>query len=392
MKRGSASNIYLLYILKFSKWFMLFMPIIVIFFQENGLNMQQIFILKSLNAITVVVMEIPSGYLADRLGRRKTLLLGALLSFGGFLAYSVAHDFFMFLVAELFIGLSMSFISGADSAMLYDSLQSLERKNDYAKQEGRITSLGNFSEAAAGILGGFLAGISLRLPFIAQTGIAFIGIPAALMLWEPKINSVLQKTTMLSVFNTMRDTFLRNRILRAYILFSAFAGMTTLTLAWFIQPYFKAIDLPLKWFGVLWTSLNISVALTALWAYKAERLISARMMLMCISIFIGGGFILLGFFEGVWGIIVLFLIYLVRGIATPVLKDYINRYTSSDVRATILSVRSFIIRIGFAVISPFLGWYTDHYDLQHALIIAGSIFLFSMLTVIVVFWKSIKKS
>lgn len=391
MRRGAAANIHLLYVLKFSKWFMLFMPIIVVFFQDNGLNMQQIFTLKAISAVTIVVMEIPSGYMADRLGRRMTLVLGALLNFAGFLAYSMAHGFGMFIVAELFIGLSMSFISGADSAMLYDSLQSLRRKNDYARQEGRITAIGNFAEAGAGILGGFLAGISLRLPFIAQAGIAFIGIPVALLLTEPQIQAQLEKTTMRKIFNTIRYSLVKNKLLRAYILYSAFAGMTTLTLAWFIQPYFTSIELPLEWFGILWTALNLSVALTAFWAYKAERLLSPVKMLALITIVIGGGFMLLGIIGGIAGIAILFGIYLIRGIATPVLKDYINRHTASDVRATVLSVRSFIIRIGFAIISPLLGWYTDHYDLHTALIIAGAIFTLSMLATLIGFYKVLKK-
>ncbi|MFW6019613.1 MAG: MFS transporter [Bacteroidales bacterium] len=391
MQRGPQTNIQLLYVLKFAKWFMLFMPIIVVFFQDNGLNMQQIFTLKAINAVTIVALEIPSGYMADHWGRKKTLLLGSILSFTGFLAYSVAHGFGMFVVAELLIGFSMSFISGADSAMLYDSLKSLERKHDYAKEEGRITALGNFSEAGAGILGGFLAGISLRLPFIAQSGIAFIGIPAALLLWEPRIRSSLHKTTMRKIFNTMKDTFLNNRLLRAYLLFSSFAGMTSLTLAWFVQPYFKSIELPIEWYGILWTLLNLSVAATAFWAYKVEHYISSSNILLYVALFTGGGFILLGVSGGLWGIAILFVIYLVRGFATPLLKNYMNRNTNSEIRATVLSMRSFIIRIGFAIISPLLGWYTDLYNLHNALIIAGSIFLAAMLFVLMFFRKTLKE-
>ncbi|MCF8302084.1 MAG: MFS transporter [Bacteroidales bacterium] len=387
MKRSAVTNIYLLYLLKFAKWFMLFMPIIVVFFQDNGLEMRHIFILKAINAVTVVVLEIPSGYMADNLGRRKTLILGAILNFTGFVAYSMAHGFVMFLIAELLIGISMSFISGADSAMLYDSLKSIKRSTHYPRFEGRITAIGNFSEAAAGILGGFLAGISLRLPFIAQTGIALIGIPAALLLWEPRLSSQISKTSMRAIFNTMRYTLMESRILRAYILFSAFAGMTTLTLAWFVQPYFKSMDLPLEWFGILWTALNLSVGITAFMAYKVERHISPGLMLLGVALLTGGGFILLGFSYGLWGIGVLFGIYLVRGIATPVLKDYINRHTSSDIRATVLSVRSFIIRIGFAIISPLLGWYTDFFSLHNALKIAGGIFTVGMIVALIMYWK-----
>ena len=65
---------------------------------------------------------------------------------------------------------------------------------------------------------------------------------------------------------------------------------------------------------------------------------------------------------------------MVRGVATPVLKDYINQITTSDVRATVLSVRSFIIRFLFAIIGPFLGWYSDKFSLQNALLLAGIVF------------------
>ena len=364
---------------------MLFMPIIVIFFQNNGLEMRHIFLLKAINAITVVILEIPSGYMADVLGRKKTLVLGTILSFGGFVAYSFAYGFWGFAIAELLIGVSMSFISGADSAMLYDTLLHQHRSNQYSKQEGRITAIGNFSEAAAGILGGLLAGVSLRLPFIAQAGVAFIGIPAALMLLEPEIHKKVKKTTMLAIAKTMKYVLVENRLLRAYVLFSSFAGMTSLTLAWFIQPYFTSINIPITWFGILWTALNLSVALTAIFAYKIQNALNPTTILLLVAMVTGGGFALLGFSNGLWGIAILFAIYFVRGLGTPILKDFINQNTPSDVRATVLSIRSFIIRIAFAVISPIIGWYTDNYDLMDALIMAGSIFTFGMLFSTVLF-------
>ncbi|HKL37818.1 MAG TPA: hypothetical protein VJ876_02920, partial [Bacteroidales bacterium] len=66
--------------------------------------------------------------------------------------------------------------------------------------------------------------------------------------------------------------------------------------------------------------------------------------------------------------------YLLRGVATPVLKDYINRIADSHTRATVLSVRNFAIRVLFAGIGPFLGWYTDHYSLASALTLAAGTF------------------
>ena len=53
------------------------MPIAVPFFQSKGLSMQEVFSLQALFAVAVLAMEVPSGYLADRLGRKPTLIIGA---------------------------------------------------------------------------------------------------------------------------------------------------------------------------------------------------------------------------------------------------------------------------------------------------------------------------
>ena len=72
------SNIWKLYVIKGLKWFMIVMPIVVIFFQENGLSLQEVMILQGMYSFMVAIMEIPSGYLADVFGRKNTLILGGI--------------------------------------------------------------------------------------------------------------------------------------------------------------------------------------------------------------------------------------------------------------------------------------------------------------------------
>jgi hypothetical protein len=60
-----SGNIYRLYVIKCAKWFMLVMPIIVLFYQENGLSTQEIFLLKAIYSVAIIIIEIPSGYFAD---------------------------------------------------------------------------------------------------------------------------------------------------------------------------------------------------------------------------------------------------------------------------------------------------------------------------------------
>ena len=175
-------NISLLYLIKVSKWFTLVMPVIVLFYESNGLGLKDVFILKSVYSMAAVILEIPSGYLADVWGRRKCLILGCILYFGGYLSYSFTDTFTAFLFAEILLGVGQTLVNGADSALLYDTTVEHNKEPLYLRYEGRITMIGNFAEAFAGILGGLLAVYSLRLPFFFQTAIAFIGIPAAIAL------------------------------------------------------------------------------------------------------------------------------------------------------------------------------------------------------------------
>ncbi len=376
-----ALNIYKLYLIKIAKWFSLIMPIVVLFYNENGLEQFDIFLLQGIYSVSIVVLEIPSGYFADVLGRKKTIIIGAVLGFIGFSVYSVSYGFWTFLIAEVILGFGQSLISGADSAMLYDSLLANKKERDYLKYEGRIISIGNFAEAIAGVTGGFLATYSLRTPYFIQTVVAFIAIPAALTLVEPVREKIITKMKFSDITNIFKYSLIENRPLRYNLIFSAIIGSSTLSMAWFVQPYFKTLEMPVSWYGIFWTLLNLSVGLTSLIAYKVDKRLTQAKVVILITLLVAGCYIATGAFQAYWAISFLFLFYLVRGLATPILKDYINRMTDSNIRATVLSVRNFIIRLVFAGLGPILGWYTDHYSLATALTMAGVFFLISGLLV-----------
>ena len=137
------------------------------------------------------------------------------------------------------------------------------------------------------------------------------------------------------------------------------------------------------WFGLLWTSLNLTVAITSYTAHHIEKRLGQIRSVLIIALMIPLGYLVLSRFHSPAGLIILYIFYLIRGYATPVLKDYINRITSSNIRATVLSVRNFVIRLLFALAGPFLGWVKDIYSLPQALTLAGIIFLIlSVLTAI----------
>jgi MFS family permease len=385
-------NIPRLYLIKISKWFNIVMPVVVLFYQDNSMNMQEIFTLKAIYSVAIVVMEVPSGWMADVWGRKKTLFIGSLLGASGFLMYSFSFGFWAFVAAEIVLGVGHAFVSGADSAILFDSLKASGKPDQYLKHEGRITSAGNFAEAIAGVIGGLLAAISLRTPFYFQFVVAAIAIPAALTLIEPKIHSIEHIHSIKKMVLNLKYTMTTNHNLRISIMLSAITGTATLTFAWLVQPYFLAIGLPVEMYGIFWTALNLTVGFSSVFAHRVEVIFGKTFSLFAIILLISVSYFLSGIVISMWGMTFLFLFYLVRGIASPILKNYMNQYTQSDIRATILSVRDFIIRIIFAVIGPFLGWITDNVNLESAFLLAGLIYLVSAIVVVLPWINRSRKS
>jgi MFS family permease len=337
--------------------------------------MHQIMILQAVYSVSIVTLEIPSGYFADVIGRKRTLILGVTLGTLGYGIYSISYGFLGFLLAELVLGFGTSFVSGADSAMLYDSLLEKRKEKQYIKYEGRMVSVGNIAEAAAGIVGGLIALISLRSNFYVQTGIAFLALPAAILLVEPGKHKRLKIFTFKVILDVVRDSLFLNRELRTNIFLSSVIGTCTLTMAWFAQPYFKHVDLPLSLYGLMWTLLNLVVGLAAMTAYRVESRLGPRRSVLFLAILLPAGYLALGMLNSLWALSILFFFYILRGIATPILKDYIHRLTSSEVRATVLSVRNFIIRLCFVLVGPAMGLLTDARGLQTALLFGGMVFL-----------------
>lgn len=375
MLQNRTPNIIQLYIIKLSKWLMLTMPVVFLFYRENGLGTQELFILKAVYSVSIMALEIPSGYFGDMWGRKTSLVTGSVLGFIGFAIYCVSSGFYSFLAAEVILGIGQSFISGSDSAMLYDTLLEAEKEKDYLKTEGRLISFGNYAEAVAAPIGVMLAAASLRTPYYFQAAVAFTAIPAALALKEPtrrKMKEVKNAGNMLCIF---RYAFLTNRALSWSITFSAVIGTATLTMAWMIQPLFVSLSVPLALYGIVIPLLNLTAGTVSMYAHLLEKSLGRRGTVIIIAAGISSTYLILGLLQSMWAICLLFLFYIIRGIATPVLRNHINRSTPSEIRATVLSIRSMIIRLIFATLGPVAGWYADRSGLSSSLGAAGLLFM-----------------
>ena len=111
-----------MYLLKAVLWFMVAMPIIVLFFQEHGLSLTQVMTLQAIYSFSVALFEVPSGYIADLFGRKKTIVISTIFAFIGYLVFSFYGGFYAFAIAQILVGISSSLMTGSDSALLYDTL------------------------------------------------------------------------------------------------------------------------------------------------------------------------------------------------------------------------------------------------------------------------------
>ncbi len=370
------TNIYNLYLIKLSKWLMLIMPIVALYYTENGLSNFDIYLLQAIYSFSVALMEIPSGYMADVIGRKKSLVIGAVLGTLGFLIYSLSSGLYGFILAEIVLGLGGSFVSGSDSALLYDTLASQKKEQTYLRYEGRITALGNFAETVAALCGGLIAALaSYRGVYICQTVIAFVAIPASLLLIEPERVKKLTRPSFKQIVSICHTALFVNKKLSAAILMSAVIGTSTLCMAWTSQVYFVYNGLDEVSITPIWVALNLTVAVVSAFAYKVKDTVGYKNALLLIIFYIPCGYILLGALPLVAGLFALLIFYGVRGVATPMLRDITNHQCSSEIRATVFSIRSLIIRISFSLLGPAIGLITQKLTLGHALIIAGAVLL-----------------
>ena len=363
---------------------MVAMPIIVLFFKENGLSLFEVMILQSVYSLTVAITEIPSGYIADYFGRRKSIIFSTIFTFSGYLIFSNFSGFDYFVIAQILVAIGGSLMSGADSAIIYDTLVETENEKQYTKIEGKTYAIGNFSEAIAGLIGGVLATTSLLLPVQIQTTILFFTIPISFSLVEPTLhkNDKIEKG-FYSILKVVKYSLFENLKLRWLIIYSSIMGVATLSAAWIAQPFFESLEIPIFYYGILWAALNITAGISSYSSHKKEEKHNTNNLLFILGFFMSISFLLVYFLPNYFGLIFIFIIYYLRGIVTPILKNQININTTSKIRATVMSVRSFVLRISFAIVAPILGIMADNNSIISSyLFLSIIILIFSSISVI----------
>jgi len=219
--------------------------------------------LEAIYYFAVVLLEVPSGYVSDSVGRRFTLLVATT-------AVAIAHGLFflgehfaVFALAQICLATGLAFNSGTDTSFLYDTLVGLGRENDFADWEALAVNRGFLGGAVAAVCGGAVATVDLRYAYALSFLAGLAGVGIVLCFIEP---TLLEKRASLGegIARQLRVciSYLRRSALLWLFLFYILMTVLNHMPYIFYQPY---LDLVLRgWdFGVSGTPL-VSGLVTAL--------------------------------------------------------------------------------------------------------------------------------
>ncbi|OUR96866.1 hypothetical protein A9Q84_11050 [Halobacteriovorax marinus] len=325
--------------------------------------MQEVFELQAIFSFFVLIFELPSGYLADLIGRRNTLISASFIHAIGFSLLPLTNDFYSLIFVQILLGIGVSLFSGTDISIIYDSLHAMKNevyKDNEATLIGKKIFYSQTSEAVAAIVGGFLVVYSLNTPAYFQAVFCWLPFFVAWTIKEPPRELLSSKKHKENWIHIIKSLFKQGAFLNLIILNTIFYSAVTLVAVWAFQDYWRLQGIEYKYFGYLWFSTNIVVAIVAKFAHRFEIRFGSTVALVTIGLLPIIGFFGMGFFGGVVGVFFCFAFQFCRGLSQVILKDALNKRVGGEMRATANSIVGLGMRIVFIIFGPILGWFIDN--------------------------------
>ncbi|MGI9464958.1 MAG: MFS transporter [Aestuariivirgaceae bacterium] len=164
---------------------LLFWQAVWFLYFQNELSAAEAILLAAIYDIATSALEVPSGYLSDRIGRRITLIIAMLANVAGCLLIGLGGSFLIFALAQIMLGIGTAFTSGTDHALLYDSLLEERQEGQVAWHEARAWRYTFAGLAVSALAGGLMSLHSIEIAFLASALSAAIAFFLAVMFREP---------------------------------------------------------------------------------------------------------------------------------------------------------------------------------------------------------------
>ena len=341
-----------------------------LFLLDAGLSLTEAFVANAAFTAGMVIFEVPTGVVADAAGRRTSFILGAVTLLVATLAYLalwyLEADILWWVLSSAFIGLGFTFFSGATEAWLVDALTATGFDGSIEVVFGRGQTAVGTATLIGTISGGFLAQISLGLPYLARSVLLLAVIIAAYM-WMHDIGYTPARTgpvreQVSTILRASIEHGWRNRPVRMFMLAAPFATGVG------IWVFYAAAYGAQRVGGA---SVN--------WARRRFRrrtgVLLAQVLLSALGLLAVGAAELLEVPIGFWVATgLLTLIALSGALANPMQQAYINEVIPSRQRATVLSFTSLMGSAGGVVAQPVLGRVADVYSLGLGYVVAGVLY------------------
>ena len=380
MKKQLEKNI-LYYYLYSATWVLMIGPILTVFLLEKGLTFSQIMLLQTISSIATVVTEVPSGAVADLYGRKFSMFLSSLSLIVALLIFVFAPNYFFLVLAEAFAGMGMSFKSGADSSLVYDTLLKLDREKDYLRVQSRGHSYFLGTQIIGSALAGVLYSMHINYPFYGSVLLLIFSAFFATRIVEvPVFNTTEKPPYLTQIIHSGQFTFTHPKV-RVILIFYVFFYTFYRIGFWYYQPYFKGVSIDVAYFGVIFALFNIIATLSSRYADKFLK-ITKGFSLIALAFLMALSFITLGLTPHWLGVTFIGLQQIARGVQNPVFLKYVNKQIPSHQRATIISFNSLMGNLTAALTFPIVGILMDQMDifnlhlLTGILMLAGSIYFY----------------
>jgi len=333
-------------------------PILTVFWQNNGLTLSDIYLLEAIFSVIVVIIDVPMGMIADKIGKRTSIKYSTIMMFLGWISYASGSSFFAFLIAEIFLAIAQALISGADSSLLYETLKALDRENEFKRHEGRSRALQMYSFAVCNLIGGVIAhNFGSRIAVLATAIGPIISFFILTRILE--VNKVQKMETLSQSWKEYKKLIsssfkfvLKHKLIQWNILFFSIITGSSVWLLWLYQPYMELTGLPIWFFGVAFAIFNFFAATMSGLSNRIIRNISTSKVYILLSVLQLLPLLLMSTIIGRFSFLFILGQQAVRGMLRPVISNEILKYTYSDKRATVLSLASLGSRLFFSITSP----------------------------------------
>ncbi|MBC7385262.1 MAG: MFS transporter [Cryobacterium sp.] len=375
---GKKSIIRLYYFFQFSFTLLFWTPVFFEYQKRMGLSDPQIFHIQSIYYILFCVLELPTGFFADRFGYRRSLIWGSVVLVVANLVAGYFTSFGGFVLHWALIALARSFISGASTAYLYEYLRRTNAHEEFKQIEGNARAYSLFGRVLCFAVIGYLMAWKITLPYWLT---AASGGVALLIAFRLPVSPVGIRSNEKVAPKYNLSVAFRHALRSPWLLTLMFQGIVIFVLARVIsvnlfQPILGSKGFGIEAYGLVMAGMTLVEAFGSARPIWMRRWFSDVTSVFILSAIMAVTVALVPYFANV-GTLVLFGIFsLVTGLSYPIQKQVMNEAIPDPAyRATLLSCESLIDRAVMAGVAALLEHLTHERDAFLLWVGVGSFFL-----------------